>query len=75
MGFLGLLTLGMLKNYDKTLKMIRLLKIRWFNLGCSLAYALGDYLAPVLVAAYTLNNVDRGDRQDHENEDYESEGP
>ena len=42
-------------------------------LGCFLVYALGDYLAPVLVAAHTTNNLDRG--AEPENEDYESKGP
>ena len=44
------------------------------GLGCFLVYTLGDYLWPVLIAAHTSDNVDIGDRQDHENEDYESEG-
>ena len=38
-------------------------------------YTLGDYVAPVLVAAHTLSNLDGGDGQDYENEGYESEGP
>ena len=42
------------------------------DLGCFLVHTLGDYLAPVLIAAHTLNNLDRGN---HENEDYESKGP
>ena len=29
-------------------------------LGCFIVYTLGDYLAPVLVAAHILNNLDRG---------------
>ena len=33
----------------------------------------GDYLAPVLIAAHTANNVDLGDEP--EGEDYESEEP
>ena len=42
------------------------------NLGCLLACVLGDYLAPVLVAAHTVNNLDFGDEKDYENEGYES---
>ena len=49
-----------------------LIKDQMTYLGCFLVYTLGHYLAPVLVAAHTL---DRGDGEDHENEDYESEGP
>ena len=42
------------------------------NLGCLLVYTLGDYLAPVLVGAHTINNLDRGDEP--KNEGYESKG-
>ena len=41
------------------------------NLCSLLVCVFGDYLAPVLVAAHTLNNLDFGDGQDHENEGYE----
>ena len=50
-----------------------LIKDQMVNLGCFLVYTLGDYLAPVLVAAHTINNLGPGDEQDHENEDYESD--
>ena len=43
------------------------------NLGCLFVCTFGDYLAPVLIAAHTTNNVDFGDEP--EDEDYESEGP
>ena len=45
------------------------------SLGCLFVCTFGDYLAPVLTAAHTANNLDSGDEQDHENEGYESEGP
>ena len=45
------------------------------DLGCFLVYTLGDYLAAVLVGVHTLNNSHRCNRRNHENEDYESEGP
>ena len=45
-----------------------LIKDQMVNSGCPLMYTVGDYLAPVLVAAHTLNTLDRGtDGQDHEN--------
>ena len=50
-----------------------LFKDQMTYLGCFLRYTLGDYLAPVLVAAHTLNNLDRG--AEPENEDYKSVGP
>ena len=71
-GFSRFVKIRDVKNYDKTLRMI---KDQMVNLGCFLVYTLGDYLALVLVGVHTLNNLDRGNRQDHENEDYESEGP
>ena len=40
------------------------------NLGCLFVCTFGNYLAPVLIAAHTANNVDFGDRL--ENEGYES---
>ena len=43
------------------------------NLGCPLVCTFGDYLAPVLVAAHTVNNLDLGDKQGLENEDCESD--
>lgn len=52
-----------------------IIKDQIVNLGCLLVYGLGDYLAPALVGVHTLNNLDRGDEQNHENEGFESEGP
>ena len=43
------------------------------NLGCLFLCTFGNYLAPVLIAAHTANNVDFGGEQGHENEGYESE--
>ena len=39
-------------------------------LACLLLYTFGDYLAGILVAVHTVNNLDRGDEP--ENEGYES---
>ena len=52
-----------------------IIKDQIVNLGCLLVYGLSDYLAPALVGVHTLNNLDRGDEQNHENEGFESEGP
>ena len=43
------------------------------DLGCVLVYTFGNFLAPVLVAAHTVNNLDLGDEQGLENEGYESD--
>ena len=42
--------------------------------SCFLVYMFGNFLAAVLVAADTVNNLDLGDEQGHENEDYEVGG-
>ena len=44
-----------------------LMKDQVVNLGCFSVYTLGNYLAPVLIVAHTLNNLDRGNRQNHKN--------
>ena len=41
------------------------------KLGCHIVYTFGDYLAPILVAAHSVENLDRGN--EIENEGYESE--
>ena len=43
------------------------------GLGCLFVCTFGNCLAFVLIAAHTANNLDFGDEQGHENEDYESE--
>ena len=40
-------------------------------LGCLLVYTFGDYLAPILLAVHTVNNLDRDDEP--KNEGNESE--
>ena len=42
-------------------------------LGCLLVYTFGDYLGGILVAVYTVNNLEHDDEL--ENEGYESKGP
>ena len=48
-----------------------IIKDQMANLGCLFVCTFGDYLAPVLIAAHTANNVDFGNEP--ENEGYESE--
>ena len=50
-----------------------IIKDQMANLGCLLVYTFGNFLAPILIVAYTANNVDFGDEP--ENEGYEGEGP
>ena len=48
-----------------------IIKDQMANLGCLFVCTFGDYLAPVLIAAHTANNVDFGGEP--EDEGYESE--
>ena len=48
-----------------------IIKDQMANLGCLFVCTFGDYLAPVLIAAHTANNVDFGNEPG--NEGYESE--
>ena len=68
-----MLKLGDVKKLLQDIEDDPLIKDQMTYLGCFLVCTLVDYLPPVLVAAHTLNNLDRGDGQDHENEAYESD--
>ena len=48
-----------------------IIKNQMANLGCLFVCTFGNYLAPILIAAHTANNVEFGDEP--ENEGYESE--
>ena len=43
-----------------------IIKDRMANLGCLLVRAFGNFLASVLVAAHTVNNLDLGDELENE---------
>ena len=49
-----------------------IIKDQMADLGCYLVCTFGNFLASVLVVAHTVNNLDFGDEQGHENEGYES---
>ena len=42
------------------------------NFGCLLVCTFGNFLAPVLIAAHTVNNLDLGDELENE-KGYESD--
>ena len=48
-----------------------IIKDQMVNLGCLLMCTFGNFLAPILIAAHTANNVDFGGEP--ENEGYESD--
>ena len=50
-----------------------IIKYQMANLGCLLVCTFGNFIALVLVAAHTLNNLDLGHKQGHEKEGYESD--
>ena len=50
-----------------------IIKDQMATLGCLLVCTFGNFLAPVLVAAHTVNNLDLGNEQGHEKESYESD--
>ena len=57
-----------------------IIKDQMVNLGCLFVCTFGNYLAPVLIAAHTPNNVDFGDENDRpaaqfnkQDEGYESD--
>ena len=58
------------KKLQQDIENNSIIKDQIANLGCFLVCAFGNFLASVLVAAYTVNNLDLGDEL--ENEDYES---
>ena len=43
------------------------------RLDCVFVCTFGNFLAPVLIAAPTVTNLDLGDEQGFENEGYESD--
>ena len=50
-----------------------IIKDQMANLGCLLLCTFGRLLAPVLVLAHAINNLDPGNEQGHENEGCESD--
>ena len=50
-----------------------IIKDQMTGLGCLFVCTFGNFIAPVLIAAHTANNVDFDDEQDYENEGHESE--
>ena len=51
----------------------QIIKDQMAGLGCLFVCTFGNYLAPVLIAAHTANNLDFGDEQGHEDEDHEND--
>ena len=52
-----------------------IIKDQMAGLGCLFVCTVSNYLAPVLIAMHTANNLDFGDEQGYENEGHESKEP
>ena len=61
----------MLKKLRQDTEDDLIVKYQMAGLGCLFVCTFGNYLAPVLIALHTLNNLDRG--AELENQDYESD--
>ena len=75
MGISRLLKTKDVKKLQKDIEIDLIIKDQMASLGYLLVCTFGNLLAPVLVAARTVNNLDLCDKQSHEKEGYESEGP
>ena len=62
-----------IKKLQQDIENDPIIKDQMANLGCILVSTFGDFIASVLVAAHTVNNLDLGDEQGLENEGYESD--
>ena len=60
------------KKLQQDIENDRIFKYQMANLGCLLACTFSNFLASVLVAAHTVNNLDLGDEQGYENKGYGS---
>ena len=61
------------KNLPQDIENDPINKDQMAKLGCLLVCTFGNLLAPVIVAAHTVNNLDIGDEQGFENEGYEND--
>ena len=61
------------KTLLQDIENVPIIKDQMAGLGCLFVCTFINYLAPVLIAVHTANNLDFGDES--ENEGYESQGP
>ena len=61
------------KKLQRDIENDPIIKEQMADLGCLLVCTFGNFLAPVLIAAHTANNLDLDDEP--EDGDYESKGP
>ena len=75
MGLSRWLKIKDVKKSQEDIEIDLIIKDQMASLSCLLVCTFGNLHAPVLVAAHTVNNLDLCDKQSHEKEGYESEGP
>ena len=68
---LGKYVIDLVKKLQQDIENDPIIKDQMANLDCLLVCTFGYFLAPVLVAAHRVNNLDLGDES--ENEGYESD--
>ena len=61
------------KKLQQDIENDTIIKDQMADLGYLLVCTLGKFLAPILVAAYWVNNLGLGDEQGHEKGGYESD--
>ena len=71
MGISRVIKIRDVKKLQQNIENDPIIKDQMTNLGCLLVCTFGNFLAPVLIAAHTANNVDFGGKP--EDEGYESE--
>ena len=71
MGISRVIKIRDIKKLPQNIENDPIIKDQMTNLGCLLVCTFGNFLAPVLIAAHTANNVDFGGKP--EDEGYESE--
>ena len=72
-GISGVVKTKDVKKLQQDIENGPIIKDQMTNLGCLFVCTFGNFLAPVLVAAHTVNNLDLGNGQGTENEGYESD--
>ena len=72
-GISGVVKTKDVKKLQQDIQNGPIIKDQMTNLGCLFVCTFGNFLAPVLVAAHTVNNLDLGNGQGTENEGYESD--
>ena len=72
-GICWIIKIRNVKKLQQDIENDPIIKDQMTNLGCLLVCTLRNFLALILVTAYTVNNLDLGDEQDYESEGNKSD--